>query len=49
MLKQKPAVRIQQLKNDSIILGHTVSQGKQINQSLFCKIQLLTYPKTTEV
>ena len=49
LLKQKPAVRIQQLKNDLIILGHTLFQGKQINQSLFRKIQLLTYSKTTEV
>ena len=48
LLKQKPAVRIQQLKNDLIILGHTLFQGKQINQSLFRKIQLLTYSKTTE-
>ena len=48
LLKQKPAIRIQQLKNDLIILGHTLFQGKQINQSLFRKIQLLTYSRTTE-
>ncbi len=37
LLKQKPAIRIQQLKNDLIILGHTLFQGKQINQSLFVR------------
>ena len=42
----KPAVRIQELENKSIILGREVN--KQINDSLYRKIQLLTYSRTTE-
>jgi hypothetical protein len=45
----KPAVRIQELKNKLIILGHQLFVTKQINNSLYRKIQLLTYSRTTEL
>ena len=44
----KPAVRIQELKNKLIILGHDLKVNKKINDSLYRKIQLLTYSRTTE-
>ena len=44
----KPAVRIQELKNKLIILGHELKVNKTINDSLYRKIQLLTYSRTTE-
>ena len=44
----KPAVRIQQVKNNLIILAHDLLRSKKINDSLYRKIQLLTYSKTTE-
>ncbi len=44
----KPAVRIQQAKNKLIILAHDLLVSKKINDSLYRKIQLLTYSKTTE-
>ena len=44
----KPAVRIQELKNKLIILGHELKVNKKINDSLYRKIQLLTYSRTTE-
>ena len=44
----KPAVRIQELKNKLIILGHDLKINKKINDSLYRKIQLLTYSRTTE-
>ena len=44
----KPAVRIQELKNKLIILGHELKVKKQINDSLYRKIQLITYSRTTE-
>ena len=50
-LKEKvltPAVRIQQIKNNLIILAHDLLVSKKINDSLYRKIQLLTYSKTTE-
>jgi hypothetical protein len=43
-----PAVRIQQVKNNLIILAHDLLVSKKINDSLYRKIQLLTYSKTTE-
>ena len=45
----KPAVRIQELKNKLIILGHELKVKKQINDSLYRKIQLITYSRTTEL
>ena len=39
----KPAVRIQKLKNSLIILGHELKVKKQINDSLYRKIQLKYY------
>ena len=47
-LMVKPAVRIQELKNKLIILGHELKVNKKINDSLYRKIQLLTYSRTTE-
>jgi len=44
----KPAVRIQELKNKLIILGHELKVNKKINDSLYRKIQLLTYSRTSE-
>ena len=44
----KPAVRIQELKNKLIILGHELKVTKNINDALYRKIQLLTYSRTTE-
>ncbi len=44
----KPAVQIQQDKNNLIILAHDLLVPKNINDSLYRKIQLLTYSKTTE-
>ena len=44
----KPAVRIQELKNKLIILGHELKVTKKINDALYRKIQLLTYSRTTE-
>ena len=47
-LKEKvvsPAVRIQQVKNNLIILAHDLLVSKKINDSLYRKIQLLTYSK----
>ena len=44
----KPAVRIQQVKNNLIILAHDLLVSKKINDSLYRKIQLLTFSKTTE-
>ena len=44
----KPAVRIQQVKNNLIILAHDLLVSKKINDSLYRKIQLLTYSKTSE-
>jgi hypothetical protein len=44
----KPAVRIQELKNKLIILGHELKVNKKIIDSLYRKIQLLTYSRTTE-
>jgi len=46
--KIKPAVRIQQVKNNLIILAHELLVSKKINDSLYRKIQLLTYSKTSE-
>jgi hypothetical protein len=43
----KPAIQIQQVKNDLIILAHDLLVCKKINDSLYRKIQLLTYSKTT--
>ena len=47
-LMLKPAVRIQKLKNSLIILGYELFATKKINDSLYRKIQLLTYSRTTE-
>ncbi len=44
----EPAVRIQELKNKLIILGHELKVNKKINDFLYRKIQLLTYSRTTE-
>jgi hypothetical protein len=44
----KPAVRIQELKNKLIILGHELFATKRINESLYRKLQLITYSRTTE-
>ena len=44
----KPAIRIQELKNNLIILGHELKMNKKINDTLYRKIQLLTYSRTTE-
>ena len=44
----KPVVRIQKLKNSLIILGHELFATKKINESLYRKIQLITYSRTTE-
>ena len=44
----KPAVRIQELKNKLIILGHELFATKKINESLYRKLQLITYSRTTE-
>jgi len=44
----KPAIRIQELKNQLIILAHDLKINKKINDSLYRKIQLLTYSRTTE-
>jgi DNA topoisomerase IA len=44
----KPAIRIQELKNKLIILGHELFATKKINQSLYRKLQLITYSRTTE-
>ncbi len=44
----KPAVRIQELKNKLIILGHELFATKKINESLYRKSQLITYSRTTE-
>ncbi len=44
----KPAVRIQELKNKLILLGHELQVNKKINGSLYRKIQSLTYSRTTE-
>jgi hypothetical protein len=43
-----PAVRIQQIKNNLIIFAHDLLVSKKINDSLYRKIQLLKYSKTTE-
>ncbi len=43
-----PAVRIQQIKNNLIFLAHDLLVSKKIDDSLYRKIQLLTYSKTTE-
>ena len=44
----KPAVRIQELKNKLIILAHELKVDKKINDTLYRKMQLLTYSRTTE-
>ena len=44
----KPAVRIQELKNKLIILDHELFVTKKINESLYRKLQLITYSRTTE-
>ena len=44
----KPAVRIQELKNKLIILGHEFFATKKINESLYRKLKLITYSRTTE-
>ena len=44
----KPAVRIQELKNKLIILAHELKVYKKINDTLYRKMQLLTYSRTTE-
>ena len=44
----KPAVRIQELKNKLIILGHELFATKKINEALYRKLQLITYSRTTE-
>ena len=44
----KPAVHIQELKNKLIILGHELFATKRINKTLYRKLQLITYSKTTE-
>ncbi len=44
----KPAVRIQELKNKLIILGYDLKINTKTNDSLYRKIQLLTYSRTTE-
>ena len=44
----KPAVRIQELKNKLIILAHELKVDKKINDTLYRKLQLLTYSRTTE-
>ena len=44
----KPAARIQELKNKLIILGHELFATKKIHQSLYRKLQLITYSRTTE-
>ena len=41
----KPAVRIQELKNKLIILGHELFATKRINESLYRKLQLITYSR----
>jgi hypothetical protein len=43
-----PAVRIQALKNKLIILAHELKVDKKINDTLYRKMQLLTYSRTTE-
>ncbi len=43
----KPAVRIQELKNKLMILGHELFAAKRINESLNRKLQLITYSRTT--
>ena len=45
---KKPAVRIQELKNKLIILAHELKVDKKINDTLYRKMQLLTYSRTTE-
>ena len=44
----KPAVRIQQLKNNLIILAHDLFVNKKINEALYRKMQKLTYSRTRE-
>ncbi len=44
----KPAVQIQQVKNNQIFLAHDLLVSKKINDSLYRKIQLLTYSKTSD-
>jgi hypothetical protein len=44
----KPAVRIQQLKNNLIILAHDLFMNKKINEALYRKMQKLTYSRTRE-
>ena len=44
----KPAVRIQELKNKLIILAHELKVDKKINDTLYRKMQSLTYSRTTE-
>ncbi len=44
----KPAVRIQELQNKLIILGHDLKVNKKINDSLYRIIQVLTFSRTTE-
>ena len=44
----KPAVRIQQLKNNLIILAHDLLMNKKINEALYRKMQKLTYSRTRE-
>ena len=39
----KPAVRIQELKNKLIILAHELKVDTKINDTLYRKMQLLTY------
>ena len=43
-----PAVRIQALKYKLIILAHELKVDKKINDTLYRKMQLLTYSRTTE-
>ena len=45
----KPTIRIQQLKNELIILGNTLYQNEKINKSLYNQIEELTYSKRTEI
>ena len=47
-LMVKPAVRIQELKNKLIILGHELKVNKKLMIPYTKKIQLLTYSRTTE-
>jgi hypothetical protein len=44
----KPAVRIQELKNKLITLGHELKVNKKDNDFLYRKIQLFTCSRTTE-